>query len=179
MAKLGVCLPNTKPQGESIVHAGMRQVKITTPVETIHELAVELVSSAMTKTNQIQRREHSQFKTLVLFNPGRKLLCQLDMSADMMPQSLHPVMSDDKPELQRTETASERNLPVAVVDHRSGFGGFIAQIFRQYTQGLNQSIAICNIKTIAVKVGEHPLVGVEAIAVGHFQPVVNPTILRT
>ena len=55
MSKLCVCLTNTKPQGESIVHAGMRQVKITTLVETIHELLVDLVSSTMPKTNQIQR----------------------------------------------------------------------------------------------------------------------------
>jgi len=62
---------------------------------------------------------------------------------------------------------------------RGGLGRLVAQVFRQDAQGLNQDFAIRHVKTIAVKIGKHPFVGIKTIAVSRLQPVVNPAIFRT
>ena len=103
MPKFSGRLTDTKAQGESIVHAGLCKVKIAAPVELIHELLVELIASAVTKTNQIQRRFHGKLKVIVLFNPASKLLGQFDMAPDMMLQTLNSIVTDDEPKLQRSE----------------------------------------------------------------------------
>src|SRR3954462_15609096 len=84
-----------------------------------------------------------------------------------------PVIAQPKPEFQRTKTSPERNLPVAIIDHRAGFRSLVSQILQQDTQGLNQRLAISHVKTIAIKIGEHPFVRVEAVAVGKLQTIVQ------
>ena len=65
----------------------------------------------------------------------------------------------------------------AVVDDRAGFGGLIAQVFGQYAESLDQGSPVGDKETIAIKVGEHPLVGIEAVAVSQFDPVLDVTEL--
>src|SRR5204863_1420118 len=84
-----------------------------------------------------------------------------------------------KPQFKRAETASQGNLPVAVVDHSTRFGGLIAQVFRQHRKCLNQVLAIGHIKTVTIEVREHPLMRIEAVAVGEFHAVMEEAELRT
>ena len=70
-------------------------------------------------------------------------------------------------------------MPVAIVEHRSRFGSLISQIFRQDAERVDQSLAIGDIETVAVKVGEHPLVRVEGIAVGELQAILDVAEFRT
>src|SRR5579862_3262942 len=95
------------------------------------------------------------------------------MPANVMLQSFDAVMADHEPQLQRAETASELDVPVAVVDDRSRFACLIAKIFGQDAQGLNQRLAVGHPETAAVKVGEHPFMGIEVVAVGEFDAVLQ------
>src|SRR5215467_2409764 len=86
-------------------------------------------------------------------------------------------MANYEPQLQRPKPASQWNLPVAVVNDGTGLGGLIAKIFGQDAQCLDQRFAVGHPKAITVKVVEHPLVRVEAVAVSQLQTLVNVTNL--
>src|SRR4030095_7131570 len=88
------------------------------------------------------------------------------MLADVMLQAFDAVVSNYEPELKRPKAATERGVPVTIVDDCSRFGRLVAEIFRQDTQGLNEGFAVGNVENITVKIGEHPLVGIEAVAIG-------------
>ena len=70
-----------------------------------------------------------QFKLLGRCDPCCKLLGEFDVSADVVSQSLHPVVPDHKPELERPEASPQRDLPVAVINDGSRCGRLVAQIF--------------------------------------------------
>ena len=76
-----------------------------------------------------------------------------------------------------SETPAERNLPIAIINDGARFRSLVAQVFRQHAEGLYERFAIGYVKAVAIKVGEHPLVGVEAVAVGIFESLMNVTKL--
>ena len=69
-------------------------------------------------------------------------------------------------------------MPIAVVEDRASRGRSVLQILRRDGQRLSQRLAVSDVKAGAVKVGHHPLVRVEAIAVDQFEPFVDPAKLR-
>src|SRR5208282_5378235 len=85
----------------------------------------------------------------------------------------HAIMTDHEPKFQGAKAAAERNLPVAIINHRTRLCGLITQILGQNAQGLNQRFAIGNIKAVAVKVSEHPLVRIESVTVGELNSVMS------
>src|ERR1019366_5179922 len=80
---------------------------------------------------------------------------------------------------ERTKAAAERNVPVAVVEDCARFGCLVAKIFREDTQRVNEGLAVGHIETVAIEVGEHPLVGVKGVAVGKFDSILDVAELRT
>ena len=87
-------------------------------------------------------------------------------------------MPDHKPKLERAKTAPELDVPVAIINHRARFRGLVAQVLRQNRQRLDQLLAVGDIEAVAIEVGEHPFVRVEAVAVGEFHAIVNKAKLR-
>src|ERR1700758_2875173 len=96
----------------------------------------------MPEANQVERRGRGQFEWLIAAHPFREFLRQTYVLANVMLQSLDPVVANHKPELQRPEPASQLNVPVAVIDDGSRFRGLVAQILGQNTQSLNQRLAV-------------------------------------
>src|SRR5712692_10443014 len=96
-----------------------------------------------------------------------------------MLQPFHSIVADYEPQLERPESPTQGNLPVAIVDHRSGFGRLVAQIFRQHAQSLDEGFSVCDIKTIAVELGDPPLMRIKAAAVGKLQAGMDVTKFRT
>ena len=96
-----------------------------------------------------------------------------------MLQTCHAVVADDEPELQRTEAPSQRNLPVPIVDDRVRVRRGVAQIFRHHAQRVDQGRPVGHVEAVGVEVGEHPLVGVEAVAVGQLHAVLHGAELGT
>ena len=67
------------------------------------------------------------------------------------------------------ESPPQRDLPIAIVDHGPRLGGLVAQVFGQDAQRADQRGPVGHEEAVAVEIGEHPLVRIEAIAVGQFQ----------
>jgi hypothetical protein len=88
------------------------------------------------------------------------------------------VVPDHEPELERPEAAAERHVPVAVVEHRPRLGRLVLEELRQDAQRTDEHGPVGHEKGVAVEVGEHPLVRVEAVAVGRFEAVVDRAQLR-
>ena len=87
-------------------------------------------------------------------------------------------MTDDEPELEGTEASTERDLPIAIVDHRTGLGRSIPQVFGEDAQAPDEGRPIGDEEAIAVEGREHPLVRVETVAVCRFKPSVDESKLR-
>src|SRR5437764_7659197 len=95
------------------------------------------------------------------------------MLADVKLQTLDSIMTKHKPQLQRTETSAQGDLPVTVINHSARLCGFIAQVFRKHAQRLDQRLAVGDIEAITIKVREHPFMRIEAVAVRVFKPIIN------
>src|SRR6185437_4417059 len=108
-----------------------------------------------------------------------ELLRQPHVLANMELQPFNSVMPQHEPQLERPKATAERYLPVTVVDDRARFSCLITQIFRQHAEGLDQSFSIGHVKAIAIEIGEHPLVRIEAVAVRGFDAIVKETKLGT
>src|ERR1700757_1191800 len=91
------------------------------------------------------------------------------MLANVVPQAIYSVVTNHKPQLERAEAPPEGDLPVAVIDDGTRFGGLVAQVLREDAESLDQGLAIGNVEAIAIEVGEHPLMWVEAVAVCKFE----------
>src|SRR4029450_13028814 len=100
-----------------------------------------------------------------------------DGSWDVVPHALDAVVTDHEPELESAKPPAERDLPIAVVDDRAGFGRAISQVLREHAQCADERRPVRDPECVAIEVREHPLVRVEAVAVGELEPVMNPAEL--
>src|SRR3984957_6658908 len=163
-----ICLAYAEAQSEFSVQLGMGEKKIAAAVQAIHDGLVRCISAPVAKAHEIQWCRCGEFEIFVMAHPFCELLRHLHMLADVVLQAFHAVMANDKPQFQRTKTAPKLNVPVAVVDGGASLGGVIAQILWQDTQRLDKRFAIGNPETVAIEVGEHPLMRVEVVTVGEF-----------
>src|SRR2546427_4265017 len=106
-------------------------------------------------------------------DPRSKLLRQGHVLADVVLQAFHAVMADYKPQLERTKSSPQRNVPVAVIKHLAGFAGFVAEILGQNAERADQRGAVGHVEAVAIEIGEHPFVRIEAVAVGQLGAVVD------
>src|ERR1017187_4958670 len=133
----------------------------------------------MPEAHQVQRRWCNDLEALVLLYPFGKLLRYFYVPAHVVLQSLYSVVPNHEPKLERTKTAAERDVPVAVVKDCARLGCLVAKVFGEDTQRINEGLAVGHIKTVAIEVGEQPLVGIKSVAVGKFDSILDVTELRT
>ena len=128
-------------------------------------LAVDGVAADVTEAHEAEGMGRGQFEVGVLFDPTGQLRGHLDSPPDVSADALHPERSDHKPQLEGPEPPSEGYLPVPVVDHCPGGSRLVLEVLGQDGQRLDQLGPIGDIEGGAVEVGQHPLVGVERVAV--------------
>ena len=178
MFRLRVGLADAETQSEFSVELGVGEEEIAAAVETVHDGLIGGVSAFVAEAHKIQRRRSGQFEVFVCRDPLGELLRQLHVAANVVLQAFDAVVADHEPQLQRAEAAAELDVPVAVVDDRSRFGGLIAQVFGQDAERLNERFAVGDPEAVAIEVGEHPFVRIEVVAVGEFDSVLQMTKFR-
>ena len=82
-----------------------------------------------------------------------------------------------EPELH-ARNAGPTELPVAIVDHRARLRRLVPQVLGHDAQGVDQRPAVGHKEATAIEIREHPLVRIEAVAIGEFQAVVHGAELR-
>ena len=128
MFRFRIGLADAETKSEFSVEFGVGEEEIAAAVEAIHDGLIGGISGFMTKTNQIQRDGRCEFEVfvIVMAHPIGELLRQFHMAANVVLQTLHAVMADHEPELERAEAATELDVPVSIVDYCSRFRGLIA-----------------------------------------------------
>src|SRR5215468_8698471 len=96
------------------------------------------------------------------------------MLADMLLQASDSIMPDHEPELQCPETAPELDVPIAVIDYGAAGCCGVAKVLGQDRKGVDQRLAVGDPETIAVEVGEHPLVWIEGVAIRQLDAFLDP-----
>lgn len=129
MAPLGVGLTDGHAQNEPPIQLGVREIEISAAVERVHQFLIEFVAPVQPETDKVKGWRDHEFKALVLADPGGKLLRKPDMLANVELQTLNAVIPQHKPQFERTEAAAELDVPVSIVDHFTGFGSLVAQVF--------------------------------------------------
>lgn len=81
-----------------------------------------------------------------------ELIAYADGFSDVCFESIKAVATHDKPYLQRAESTTKRNAPVAVVDHLAGFGVRVAQVRGCDVQGIGKVESVANEETASVSV---------------------------
>src|ERR1035441_6605051 len=109
----------------------MGEASIPSAVETVHQELIALISAVIPEAHQVQRRWRHDLEALMLLYPLGKVLRYFYQQAHMVLQSLHSVVPDHEPQLERTKPATERNVPVTVVKDCPRFGCLVAKVFRQ------------------------------------------------
>jgi len=151
VGQLGVCLTHAQSQRKAVVQSRVRQIQIAALVQAIQQRLVHRIASAVAETDQVQRSGRGQLELIVVTNPGRELLGQLDMAPYVVAQTLNSIVANDKPKLQRTEAAPQRDVPVSIVNNGARFGGLVAQVFGENTQRFNQSLPIRHVEAVAIE----------------------------
>ncbi len=173
MFGFGAGLTDAEAQGQSACQAGVGEIGLAAEVDPLEDGLVGGLTAAVAEADQIERRREGEFEIGMGLNPAGELLGQCDMAADVVLQSFPAVVAQDEPELEAAEAAAERNLPVAVIDHSARLGRPVAQIFRQNGQGADEGATVADEHAVAVKIGEHPLVRIGAVAVGELQSLLD------
>src|SRR5208283_37366 len=166
-------LADTEAQRQVVIESSVRQVQSAALVEAVHQPLIALVPATKSEARQVQRHRRSQLKAIVLLHPFGKLPRHLDVLADVVLKTFHAVITNDEPQLQGTKPAPERDMPVPVVEHCTGFRGGVAQVFWQDAQSIDERLPFGDEETVAVEIGEHPFMRIEGVAVGEFNSVLD------
>ena len=110
-------------------------------------------------------------------HPRREFLGERHVAADHRLERFDALAADREPQLDRPHPPSERDLPVAVVDHGAGFRLRRTQELGQDAQCPEQRAPVDGPEQIAVEVHAHPLVRVRAVGVDPVEPGVDPSQL--
>ena len=110
---------------------------VVEPLQQRHggDVGVDVVGPPGPQADQAERVRRDDVEPLVGLGPAGQLLGQGDVAADVGAQALGAVPAEDEPQLQRTEPAAERDLPVAEVDDGAGLGRGVAQVLRAGSTG--------------------------------------------
>ena len=92
------------------------------------------------EAQQVERMRGDDLEPLVGGDQFGEQLGQLDVLADHLLHRLDTVDAQVEPQLQRPETAAERHLPVAVVDHRAALGRLRTKVLGQDAQRAEQGL---------------------------------------
>lgn len=142
-----------------VIDLGRHQMDLSTAIDPLQQLLTDGVLSLQAEAYQSHCHLSHNLKALVLAARRLKLLRKVAMPADVLLQVLHSVQTQDEPQLQGAEPASQWDLPVTVV--RSGSLHVVLQIQRIDVKGIHDPSGILQPHRTAIKVHQHPLVGIE------------------
>src|ERR1700675_5144459 len=142
-------------------------------------ISVRTICCTQPKADKVQLNWRGEFEARIVAHPGGELLGQAHVLANVVLQAFDPVMPDHEPELERTKTAPELDVPVAIINDGAGFRRLVAQVLRQDGKRLDQVLPVGDVEDVAIEVGEHPFMRIEAVTVGEFDAIVNETEFRT
>src|SRR5690606_2842601 len=134
----GVRGADRQPQHEPPVDPGVGEEQLAAGVDPPQQLLVHLVRRVQAEAHQRERVRRHDLEPPVgadqVGEPGR----QPHPGPDVGPQPLGAVPAQHEPQLQGTEPAAQRHLPVPVVDDRAGGGRGVAQVLRQHRQRVDE-----------------------------------------
>ena len=113
-------------------------------------------------------------EAVVVTDDVRQLLGPGDVVADHRAGRADALGAQGEPQLERPEPTTERDLPVPVVDRRTGPGRLRLQVRRQDAQRPDERLTVGDPEQVAVEVDPHPLVRIGGVGVGAPEPVVDP-----
>src|SRR5579864_3501529 len=151
----------------------MGQKQISRCIKVLHQRLVGGIRPLEAKAYEVERNGSYDFKSRILAQPAKKLVCKLHMTSYHSSQSVNSIGANDTPELQRAKAPPKRNVPIAKVDHFATRRCCVSQILRSNRERLGEFPAVAHVKAGAIEVGEHPLVAIKTVAVGQFQPIMD------
>src|SRR5260370_6226510 len=193
MASLSVGWTDAESSGELAIELGMREVEVAAAIQSLHQeligmilvrmilvrtILVRTICRAQPEADEVELRGRGEFEARILAHPGGELLGETHMLANMVLQSFDPVIADDEPKLECAKAAPELDVPVAIINDSAGFRCPVAQVLRQDRKRSDQVLSVNDVKAVAIEVGEHPFVRVEAVAVVEFHTIVNESEFR-
>ena len=122
------------------------RIELAARVEALQQPPVRVVARPQPEAHQVQRDRRGQLEARIVAHPAGELLRQRHVPPDVMPQPLHAVMPDHEPQLERAEPPPQRDLPVAIVDHRARLRRLVPQILRQDAQRADQRGAVGHVE---------------------------------
>ena len=83
-------------------------------------------------------------------NQRMKVFSELDMVADEVLDSSDSVGPEYEPNLQRTESATERNLPIPIIDDYTRVREFVSKVSGCKCEGVGQISALPDVQATVV-----------------------------
>lgn len=161
------CNRGTQTNGKLAINHRSSQVDFARRIERLVQCLGNLVDHLLVRSLDTERKEakprfrEDGVQVRARGNLGLELLGQHDAVADVGLQARYAVGAHDEPQLQRAESAAQRDLPVAVVGDEVAIAELVAQVGRLDAQRRDEVAAAADPDGGAVKGGEHPLVRVE------------------
>jgi hypothetical protein len=97
MAILSISLTDAEAQSKFIFKLCMCKVEVAAAIQIFHQPLVCAISRAQPEANQIKFAWSGQLKARVSAYPFRELLRQSDVLANVILQSLEPIMPQHEP----------------------------------------------------------------------------------
>jgi hypothetical protein len=178
VALFRVGLAHAEAKSVFVIERRVGHVEVAAGIDPFKQPLIEQIASNVPEADKVQDQRRRKFERLFLLYPIGDGLRKFYVTPDVVAQALDSVVADDEPEFEGTKATAELNVPVAVVCDRTRFSGFVAQVLRQHTQGFDQDRSVGHEEAIAVKIGKHPLVRIETVAVSELDPRVYVSELR-
>lgn len=158
----------------------MGKKKFAARIEGIEENFVEVAFGRFfeAEADEVECARRDEFEARIRGDKGFKEFGNADVFADVRLESADTVMTNDEPEFEGAEAASERNLPVAIVEDFARIRGAISEVFGSDRERIGECATVAHKEAVAIEIGEQPLVGVEAERVAIFDAPENVTKFR-
>lgn len=174
---LGESRTNRHTQEVRIVDLRWHQMNLATSVDALEQCLVQLVGSLQSKASQSHLNSAEDLEAFIRNAQGFELLGEGAVATDVGLDVLNSVQPEHEPQLEGTETTTQRDLPVTVV--RSGSLHVVLQVERVDVERVDDPVRLLQPHGTAVKVDQHPLVGVEVERIGRFDSLHQRTVLGT
>ena len=111
-----VRLPDRHPYVALVADVGRRDVNAWIGVDDGGECVGRFVPFAVCEADERQMDGRDTLQRRLVVHPLCEVGRKTDVLRDVMSNPAHAVVAEDPPKLERAETTTERDVPVAVVD---------------------------------------------------------------
>src|SRR5262249_24305826 len=146
------------------VKSRVAEKELSRSVRTVEDPLGRVVALSVAEADKIERGRRGQFKARIGLDPTGQRPCERDLLADPPLDFLRAERPKHEPELERAKPPTQRNLPVAIVDHAAGKRRLILQIFRQDAQRAEKRRAVGDEDATAIEIRKHPFMRIEDVA---------------